>query len=167
VVPFLFLGVAPMLNGGGYYIADLLIMSRGDATRLMQLGIPKAVLLAFAVVMLILGILYTSMFVDLAGLTAKGSFVRRLFIIAFGIIPYFVIAFIYSRWISPQEVSSGVFGIAAATLLVIVVAVISHTQSKNEKNNLADNIKWRHVVYADVLGVLAIVIPFLLFPGSA
>jgi len=54
-VPFLYLGIAPMLQSGGYYFIDTFITKRGDAASLIQAGVPIYYVLGAGLALAFLG----------------------------------------------------------------------------------------------------------------
>ncbi len=163
VVPFLFMGVSPMLNGGGYYVIDPFISKRGDPTSLVRSGVPMYIVLGVGILLLALGAYLVVRYIHWSGIEQQDSLQERLIIFGSGILPYFVLAMLYSMVFEPDDMMQSVIVILMVLLFVVLVAFVSSKYPKLAKNRLSVKITRGHVMYASVLGVLAIVVPHLIF----
>jgi hypothetical protein len=161
--PFVLASVAPILNGGGYYLVDILVSHRGDASSLLQSGTPKFVLLGAAVFWLILGLYLVIRLINLSGVKPEDPFINRMVIFGFGILPYFQLSALYSMIYTPEDTLQEIVSIVLVVILVLVLAFASIKMHQRQKATLVATVEWKHVAYALVLGFAAIVIPFLIF----
>lgn len=160
LVPFFFASVSPMLSGGAYYIIDVFFWQVGDGASLIRSGVPVAVVLASGLLVLVLGLFLLLRQLSVVGLTVQDTYGDRFAILGLGILPYVGLYLTYAVLYVPRDVQ----GIAFAFVLAMVsVAVVAHFSRSGLVRDLVVRIAWRHVVYADLLGAAAIVIPFLIF----
>ena len=161
--PFVLTGILPILKGGGYYLVDILVGHQGDATDLVQSGTPKFVVLGAGTLWIILGLYLMIRFINLSGIRPEDPFVNRLVIFGFGILPYFQLSALYTIVFLPEDLMEEIATIFLAIALVTFVAFASSKLHQHKKTALKITIEWKHAVYALVLGISAIVIPFLIF----
>ena len=161
--PFVLAGALPILKDGGYYLVDILIGYKGDATDLVQLGIPKYIVLAVGVLWLILGLYLLISLINLSGVRPDEPFTNRLVLFGFGILPYFQLSAIYTMIYAKEDIVLEIVTILLVVALVIVVSFASSKLSRRKKEDSRTVIEWRHTTYALFLGIMAIVIPFLIF----
>ena len=164
--PFVLTSIMPILNGGGYYLVDILIGHTGDATSLVRSGTPKFAVFGAAILWLILGLYLVIRFINLSGVRPEDAFINRLVIFGFGIVPYFQLSAIYTMIYVPEDILQEIATILLAVVLVVVVAFASSKLPQHQKASLTVNIEWKHTAYALVLGIAAVVIPFLIFGNS-
>lgn len=163
VVPFLFAGFAPLLNGGGYFLVDALVLKRGDAASLIASGVPMSSVAGAGLLFLAVGLYLVIRNIYRMGIEPQDAFGKRLARLAFGVLPYFIFAVIYSIIRAPENLAGS--GIA---ILIVFAAMILASGASMKYGTPADGkvltgIKWRHAICAVVLGVGAIVIPHLIF----
>ena len=162
-VPFLYLGIAPMLHGGGYYLLDTFVTKRGDAASLIRSGVPISVVLAVGFFLAVIGIFFLIKYFYWNGLSPRDTFPQRCIVFGIGIIAYFVLGLIYSIVLEPESLMQDVIANVLLILFAIFAGFVSMKIPQIEKYQLASKVQWHHVAYAIVLGSLAIVIPHLFF----
>jgi hypothetical protein len=158
-------GAAPTLKDGGYYLVDILIGHRGDATDLVQSGIPKYIVLGVGFVWLIFGLYLATRLINLSGVRPEDSFINRL-VFGFGIFPYFQLSAIYTIIYVPEDIVLEIITMFLAVALVAVLAFASGKLPQRQKAISTVTVEWRHAFYAFVLGMSAMAIPFLIFGHS-
>jgi hypothetical protein len=159
----LFLGIAPILNGGGYYLVDTFITKKGDANNLIRAGVPIHIVLGVAFILLIIGVSLVIKYFYWNGMTPHDSFLQRVMIFGIGMSFYYVLELVYSILFEPENILQEVVALVMIIILAFIVSYASIKFSQVEKYKLSSNIEWRHTSYAVTLGILAIVIPYLYF----
>ena len=163
LVPLFFLGLAPLLNGGGYYLVDTFITKKGDATALLRAGTPKYMILGAGLIFLATGLYLAIRLVKRLGITRQDTFLKRAALLGAGILPYFALALIYAIKNEEKDLLAALCSLPMTACVVIVIAWASQKYLK--QNEASVNIEWRHAIFAVCLGVLAIVLPHLIFAG--
>jgi hypothetical protein len=161
LVPFLFMGLAPLLNGGGYYLVDTFISTQGDAFRLLQAGVPKFVVLSAGSILLAIGIYLTIRLVHRIGIMPQDTFLQRVALFGSGILPYFFLSLIYSSLYAKEDVPTDLSAIVMVFCFVVLIAWVSSKSLK--RAGLSAKIEWKHAIFAAGLGLSAIAIPYLFF----
>lgn len=164
LVPFLFMGVTPMLQGGGYYLLDIYIFKRGDAARLIDAGVPQPAVIGAGVLALILGVYVLVRSIHRLGITPQDTFFQRCLIFGGGVVPYFTLSLIYTLVNQPWDAVQDALTIAIAAGLIALVAGLSLRSLPSERRESVV-IEGHHVIYALVLGTAAVVTPYLVFAG--
>jgi len=162
-VPFLYLGIAPMLHGGGYYLLDTFVTKRGDASNLIRSGVPIIVVLAVGFLLAVGGIFFLIKYFYWNGLSPRDTFLHRCIVFGIGVMAYFLLGLIFSVVLEPENVMQDVIAIVSLIVFAIFVGFVSIKIPQIEKFQLPSKVQWRHVAYAIMLGVLAIVVPHLFF----
>ena len=161
LIPFIFLGFSPLLNGGGYYIVDTFISNQGDAFSLLQSGVPKYVVLGVGLLLLAMGVYVVIINVHRVGITPKDTFIQRAVLFGSGILPYFMMKTIYAIIKNPKGVPDAV---AAIIIVFFIVVLVSWAAPKYlNQGKIPETIEWYHAIYATLLGVSAIVVPQMIF----
>jgi hypothetical protein len=163
VGPLFIAGVSPMLNGGAYYLIDAFVSRKGDAASLILSGVPRYLVLGAGVLFLGIGVYLVLRHIHWIGIRPRDSWARRMAILGSGVLPYFVLSLAYAIVWEPEDTLSGVVSVAMAGLFAGLISFASIRCPRFEKNRLSTGIKTRHVVYAVVLGVSTIGVPYVLF----
>lgn len=161
-VPFVFSGMGVMVSSGGYFILDLYTTKSGDPTNLLDLGIPRYMILMTGFILLAAGIYFLIGNIELGGIEASDSLLFRIVVFGWGIFPYFGLRALYVIWYDPVDVLEAVIVVFLAVFFIVLVALSSMKRGHRRKaRNI--HITWFHVVYAVILGVGAIAVPLLVF----
>lgn len=161
LVPFLFLGLAPLLLGGGYYLVDTFVSTTGDAYSLIQAGVSKYIVLSVAFITLALGTYYMIQITDRLGIKSQDTFIERVSLLGSGIIPFFILTLIYAVLYAKEDIPTFFAANAVALCFVLFISWVSlRTQKQDEK---IEEIEWEHTFFAALLGLTAIVAPYLIF----
>jgi small basic protein len=163
LLPFLFAGLAPMLNGGGYYLVDTFVSKQGDATDLIRAGVPEYVVIGAGILFLAVGAGFVIRYAYRLGLTPREAFLERALLLASGVLPFFVLSLIYTSAVEPEDLMTGVLAIAIASFFVVLVAWASLKYANPDR--AATEVEWVHALYAALLGLAAIVVPHVIFAG--
>ena len=153
-----------MLHGGGYYLVDTFVSKKGDAASLIQSGVPKHVVFGVGLLFLAMGLYFVIKYIYRCGIKPQDTFIKRVVLLASGILPYFVLSLIYKIVKVPDDTLDDIFAIVMVACFVVFIAWASLKYSKPEKSKMSTtSVEWHHVVYATVLGVFAIVVPHMIF----
>jgi hypothetical protein len=155
--------VAPLLNGGGYYLVNTFNSTKGDAFSLLQAGVPKYVVLGAASILLLIGIYFTIRLVHRIGIRPQDPFVTRLALLGAGVLPYFFLSLIYSIRFAREDLPADAAALVMVSCFVVLVAWVS--LKSLQRDTISANIEWKHTIFAAGLGLAALALPYLLFAG--
>jgi hypothetical protein len=163
LVPLVFTGVTPMLQGGGYYLIDTFISKEGDAASLIESGIPMTVVLGAAILIATMGVFFVIRFIYWNGIDPGDKISQRALTLVLGMVPYFVLALIYGLVYEPEDILQKVLAIGMVSMFAVFLALVSMRYPKMEERKPLVRIEWHHVLYAMGLGIAAMVVPYLGF----
>lgn len=159
LMPVMLIGPVIFFENGGYYLIDTVMKSGGDACSLIRHGIPSVVIYAFAMILIIAGIISVTLLTKKTGLLT-GKFKDRLIIFGIGIGSYILASLIWNLIFNRQEIALWSTYAAFESVLVLGVAAIPFKpQSKN-----MEPAGWKSIITIDLIGIFIIV--FLLMPFS-
>jgi|GEM_PF-3272154 len=156
--PVVMTGVVSVLFSGGNLLPGVLFDSSGDATRLMDLGTPRWIILCVALILLLLGLwLAARWLVPLTGLHADEGWNKYLIVFLLGFGPYTLIEVVYS--ILKQSGWQRALFFALLTNLVVVMIALAgkwYTMKVASNTRRIVTLEWRHVLSSVFAGILSI-----------
>ena len=151
----------PLLNGGGYYLVDTFISTQGDAFSLLQAGVPKYVILGVGSTLLAIGIYGTIQLVHRVGIRPQDTFMERVILLGYGILPHFFLTLIYAILYAREDILTYSSALVMAACFIVLVAWASLKSLKRDQ--ISATIEWKHTIFAAGLGLAAMTVPYLLF----
>lgn len=166
LLPLLLIGPITLLDGGAYWIVDVLYGSggeTGDACRLIGLGVPSLAVVCTGVILLAVGVAMAFHLMCVIGIAAE-TFGARLKILLTGISSYAVAGLAWNWFYARSEFTLWLIYFLSETGLVIFVAVIAGLFRTSKRRPLSSG--WATVIATNLLA-LALVISLLIAAGSA
>ena len=138
-------------------------MKKGDAFDLIRRGVPSYLVLGAGIMLLVAGLYCMLRILGRVGITQQDTLSERAAIICAGILPYFLLALLYTIINAKEDLPANLLAIVMVSFFSVFVAWMSMKLPK--WNDPPVNIEWKHVIFAVVLGISAIIIPRFIFPS--
>jgi hypothetical protein len=164
-MPIVMTAIVALATEGLYLIAYTTAESGGDPTELVRLGVSKPLLVTIGILMLGAGATIAGVFAPLLGIRMEDSIRTRIIILESGIISYLCLGIIFRAMYIPEGAVVWCRYTGLASIALLIAGVISRIAQQHIRLfNIVDtvNIEWNHVVFAMILGILAIAVPLSL-----
>ena len=134
-----------------------------DAARMIVAGFPEPLLIMISILLILIGIFLFGLVFPVAGISADSSFLRRLGIIAAGMIPYGLLTLLISILTSPNEkdVSRSYNIIGGFTIIAVIVALVySPVELLANRFRIRTDfqVKWFHGICTVGLTVIVVIL---------
>ena len=164
VLPLLLWGPLACVQEG---IGQIMTVSDfgSDAARMIAAGFPESLLIVISVLLILIGISLFGLVFPVAGISMDTSFLKRLVIIASGMVPYGLLTLLISLLASsnPQDVSRSYNIIGGFAIISVIVAIVYSPIRfiVNRFRMRTDfNVKWSHSLCA--IGSMSVIVILLL-----
>ncbi len=157
LLPLLLIGPITFLEGGAYWIVDVLYGSGGDACELIGLGVPSLAVLCTGAILLAVGVAMVFHLMCVIGIAAE-TFRARLKILLIGISSYSVAGLAWNWFYACSEFTMWLIYFLSETGLVIFVAVFAGLFRISKRRPLSSG--WATVIVINLLA-LGLVITLL------
>lgn len=151
LLPFILIAPISLISDGSYLLIDTIMKSGGDACAMIKLGVPKAVVILSAIVLLLAGAGVALLAIRKTGMLST-NFKNRLAIMSLGVLPYSAITLIWNHFNNSSEIILWSAYAAFETVAVFVLAAIPFILRKMLPNKRSA-IRWREVVMVNVFAV--------------
>ncbi|MHC4526021.1 MAG: M50 family metallopeptidase, partial [Planctomycetota bacterium] len=142
--PLLLIAPIAMLENGTYYIVDIIMNSRGDACRLVGMGVHSVILIFFGVICVVSGIILAVLLIRKMGLFLF-DFKGRLFVLGIGVFPSALAMLIWNWVYNQNELLLWTVYTVTTIVLTLIVAVIPKRIWKSNAHE-PQQLKWKTVV---------------------
>jgi energy-converting hydrogenase Eha subunit A len=163
---FLLTGIVETASNGLYAVFDSLLSSGGDATDLIQYGVPASLIIGVGILLLIGSLLLSVAAFWPIGFGPKNVLLKRILVLEGGILPYLLCIVVYQLNYNRQDNTLYILSAGCGVALILAIAGLSHLlQSRFQHPPVDDSYdpSWAYTLFVVALGILVIVLELALF----
>jgi len=153
IAPVLVTGVCCVLGNGVYYLVTIFLRARGDATKLVSLGVSWSLVVEIALCLALGGLVLSLYLLPAVGLRRSHGLLMRLAVVWSGMGPYFLAMTLHNIFWNRKWFR---FWSAYAILFMAVMTVMPVLSMRLKLGAASDRPESRHPTWPVTIGVLAL-----------
>ena len=159
LLPLLLIAPMAMMENGTYYIIDIIMNSRGDACRLVGMGIHPAILIFLGVICVIIGLILAVLLVRKMSLFLF-DFKGRLFVLGLGFFPSTLAMLVWNWVYNRNELLLWTVYTVVTIVLTFIFAMIPKRIWETNTNKPLQ-LKWKTVIIINLVYIGLLVFWFV------
>jgi hypothetical protein len=163
---FIMIGTVATVKAGLYALIDGIVFGGGDATSLIQLGMPATVIVGAGILLIGVGLLLAITGFRSIDFGSQDTLLGRAAVLEGGLLPYLLGIVLYHFIYWPQEIGMWILYAGSGAGLVLLGAVLFHflqPSFRSRPDDRANNPSWIYAWSVTILGLAIVGLELMLF----